>query len=60
MAKVKIKHTKTGVVKEVSKAIASDFIGTKEWEFVVETKGLDKDIKKDKKSENSVFTENEE
>lgn len=54
MAKVKIKHVKTGVTKEVSKTIASDFIGTKEWELVKE-----KEIKEQKKVENNVFDEKE-
>lgn len=34
MAKVKVQNIKTGVVKEVEKAIASDYIGTKEWKLV--------------------------
>lgn len=38
MDKVKIKNIKTGIIKEVPKAIASDFLGTNEWEMVVEEK----------------------
>lgn len=33
MEKVKVKNKKTGIVKEVNKSIASDFLGTKEWEI---------------------------
>ena len=33
MEKVKVKNKKTGVIKEVKKAVASDFLGTKEWEM---------------------------
>lgn len=36
MEKVKIKNKKTKVVKEVSKTIASDYLGTNEWELVKE------------------------
>lgn len=32
MEKVKVKNLKTGVVKEVNKNVASDFLGTKNWE----------------------------
>lgn len=35
---VKIKNIKNGVIKEVADNIASDFIGTKEWELLVENK----------------------
>lgn len=38
MEKVKVKNKKTGVVKEVNKAVASDFLGTKEWELANEKK----------------------
>lgn len=33
MEKVKVKNKKTGIVKEVNKNVASDFLGTKEWEI---------------------------
>lgn len=38
MAKVKIKDVKTGVVKEVEKSLASDFIGTKKFVIFEEEK----------------------
>lgn len=34
MNKVKVRNKKTGVIKEVEKAMASDFIGTGEFELV--------------------------
>lgn len=33
MEKVKVKNKKTGIVKEVNKSVAGDFLGTKEWEI---------------------------
>ena len=33
MEKVIVKNKKTGVVKKVNKSVASDFLGTKEWEI---------------------------
>lgn len=44
MEKVKVRNLKTAVVKEVEKAIASDYIGTKEWELVKEDKVIKKDF----------------
>ena len=36
MEKVKVKNLKTGIVKEVNKSVAGDFLGTKEWEIDTE------------------------
>lgn len=36
MEKVKVKNKKTGIVKEINKNVASDFLGTKEWEVYSE------------------------
>nr|DAI31733.1 MAG TPA: hypothetical protein [Bacteriophage sp.] len=38
MVKVKIENIKTKVVKEVEKAIASDYLGTGVWKLVEEKK----------------------
>lgn len=38
MVKVKIENVKTKVVKEVEKAIASDYLGTGAWKLVEEKK----------------------
>lgn len=53
MDKVKIMNINTGVVKEVSKAIASDFVGTKEWKIV------DKETEK-KETKPKTFVNSEE
>lgn len=53
MEKVKIRNIKTNVEKEVIKEIASDFVGTKEWEIVKED-----EIKKEVKPKS--FTNQEE
>lgn len=53
MEKVKVKNKKTGVVKEVKKAVASDFLGTKEWEMA-----KDKDKKYELPEQNYVNTDN--
>lgn len=36
MEKVKVKNKKTGVIKEVNKTVAGDFLGTKQWEVYTE------------------------
>lgn len=36
MEKVKVKNIKTGVVKEIPKAIAGDYIGMKDWTLFAE------------------------
>lgn len=38
MSKVKIRDVKTKVIKEVEKSLASDYIGTKRFELVNESK----------------------
>lgn len=38
MDNVKVQNKKTKVVKEVSKKIASDYLGTKDWEMFEEKK----------------------
>lgn len=53
MSKVKIRDVTTQVIKEVEKALASDYIGTKRFEIVVEEK------KTDKKIENNYFGKEE-
>lgn len=36
MEKVKVKNVKTGVVKEIDKAIAGDYLGMKDWTLIAE------------------------
>ena len=48
MEKVKVKNVKTGVVKEVDKAIAGDYIGTKNWEIVTNEKEKKYVVREDK------------
>lgn len=55
MEKVKVKNKKTGVIKEVNKAVASDFLGTNEWEMAT-----DKDKKYETPEKNYVNTDNKE
>ena len=38
MSKVKIKNIKTGVIKEVEKSLAGDYVGTGKFELVNEKK----------------------
>lgn len=52
MEKVKIQDVKTGVIKEVAKTLASDYIGTKKFKIAEEKKA-------DKKLENNYFEKEE-
>ena len=38
MEKVKIRDKKTGVIKEIKKSLAGDYVGTGDFEIVVEEK----------------------
>ena len=44
MAKVKVVNKKTKVVKEVEKSIASDYVGTGEWELERKAKPVSSNI----------------
>lgn len=56
--KLKLENIKTGVVKEIEKSLASDYIATKEWKLVEEKKVTSNFYKKQEKKEEEV-TENE-
>lgn len=44
--KIKLINKKTGVIKEVNKSLASDYIGTGEFEIYKEVKKIEKKVAK--------------
>lgn len=48
MEKVKVKNVKTGVVKEIDKSIAGDYLGMKDWKLATAEREEKYVVKEDK------------